>query len=154
MQVVNHHHPKIFKWKELIGLSNRLEIGRWSSGRPVFKKVDGETRFLIVAEGSTTWTIQKSTTDTSSWIRSGRATNSPSSPEAGPSVMSGVTRWRYWDSVKSIEGDISVTCLFLEQWDCQEISHPLIKCYFDSYLFSIRNQFGFHIMDQDFLDVL
>merc|ERR1712037_444626 len=29
----------------------RLEEGRWSEGRPIFKKVDGETRFLIVKGG-------------------------------------------------------------------------------------------------------
>ena len=101
--------PKIFNERELIGLSyNRLEEGRWSSGRPIFKKVDGETRFLLV-QGSTAWTIQSSTTATTSWIYSGRATNSPSSPKAGPSVREGVTRWRYAPGEK--EGDISVTCV-------------------------------------------
>ena len=132
----------------MIALSNnRLEEGRWSEGRPVFKKVDGETRFLIVAEGSTAWTIQSSTTATSSriqsgnfkkvdgetrflhvkegqtvwairdsttatgpWIKGGRATNSPSSPEAGGSVRLGVTRWRYSDNGWK-EGNISVTCV-------------------------------------------
>ena len=95
--------------KEMIGLCNRLEVGRWSKGRPVFKKVDGEPRFLLVGKGSTVWTIRSSTTDTGAWIESGRATNSPSSPEAGSSVKSEVAKWRYVPGWK--EGDISVTCL-------------------------------------------
>jgi len=95
----------------LIGLYyNRLEEGRWSEGRPVFKKVDGETRFLLVKEGYTIWYISSSTTATGGWIQSGRATNSPSSPEAGPRVREGVTEWRYNDNGWK-EGDISVTCL-------------------------------------------
>ena len=95
----------------MIALSRRVEVGRWSEGRPVFKKVDGETRFLLVREGETTWTIRSSTTATGAWIQSGRATNSPSSPEAGPSVRLGVTRWRYADGKGGWkEGDISVTC--------------------------------------------
>ena len=95
----------------MIAHSNRLEEGRWSEGRPIFKKVDGETRFLLVAEGDTVWSITDSTTATGAWIQSGRATNSPSSPEAGPSVRLGGTRWRYWDGIEWIEGDISVTCV-------------------------------------------
>ena len=87
-----------------------MEEGRWSEGRPVFKKVDGETRFLIVKEGTTNWSIDDSTTETEVWIISGRATNSPASPEAGASVRLGVTRWRYDDGSKWAEGDISVTC--------------------------------------------
>ena len=95
----------------MIGLTNRLEEGRWSQGRPVFKKVDGETKFLLVKEGKQNWIISSSTTGTTGPITSGRATNSPSSPEAGLSVRRGVTRWRYWDDGKLVEGDISVTCL-------------------------------------------
>ena len=90
----------------MIALCNRLAVGRWSEGRPVFKKVDGEPRFLLVKEGD--WSIRSSTTATGGWIQSGRGTNSPSSPEAGPSVREGVTRWRYVPGWK--EGDISVTC--------------------------------------------
>jgi len=96
----------------------RLEEGRWSSGRPVFKKVDGETRFLFVPEGQIAWVIDSSiaATHAGSSIFSGRATNSPSSPEAGPSVRLGWTGWKYalgrkgaWTGWK--EGDISVTCV-------------------------------------------
>ena len=83
----------------------------WSEGRPVFKKVDGKTRFLSVPEGMTTWTIKSSITVTGAFIHSGRATNSPTSPEAGPSVRLWVTRWQYASGGKFVEGDISVTCV-------------------------------------------
>ena len=94
-------------------LLNRLVEGMWSEGRPVFKKVDGEPKFLLVAEGISRWHIMWSTTANRSWIISGKATNSPSSPEAGASVKMGLNRWRYYDvgSVKWTEGDISVSCL-------------------------------------------
>ena len=88
-----------------------MEEGRWSAGRPVFKKVDGETRFLLVAEGLVSWLISSSTTGTGGWIKSGRGTNSPSSPKAGPSVRLGVTRWQYARGGKFVEGGISVTCI-------------------------------------------
>ena len=99
-------------------LSNRLEVGRWSSGRPVFKKVNGEEpRFLFVPDGGSRWTIKSSTNVTGAagaFIMSGRATNSPSSPEAGPRLRLGWTGWHYsvqWgDSVHWEEGGISVTC--------------------------------------------
>ena len=94
----------------MIALSHRLEVGRWSEGRPVYKKVDRE-RFLLVPEGQTAWFIYDSTTGTGAFIGSGRATNSPSSPEAGPSVRFGSTGWTYADDVGWPEGDISVTCL-------------------------------------------
>ena len=86
-----------------------MEEGRWSWGRPIFKKVD-DKRFLHVIEGLTVWGIQSSTTGTGGWIKSGRVTNSPASPEAGPSVRKGVTRWRYYDGGWK-EGDISVKCV-------------------------------------------
>ena len=97
---------------ELIALCNRLDEGKWSAGRPVFKKVGGEERFLLVGKGEheNGWIIKTSTTAGRPKISSGRATNSPESPEAGPSVKDGVTRWRYWDG-DWMEGDISVTCL-------------------------------------------
>ena len=94
----------------MIGLFARLEAGLWSAGRPVFKKVDGEQRFLMVSKaGRTTWSIRNSLNSTGCGIQSGRSTNSPASPEAGPSVREGVTKWRYGDG-SWIEGDISVTC--------------------------------------------
>ena len=82
----------------------------WSEGRLVFKKANGETRFLLVREGTSGWIINSVTTATGAWIQSGKATNSPSSPEAGPRVREGVARWRYWDGSNHVEGDISVTC--------------------------------------------
>ena len=91
----------------MISLCNRLEVGRWSAGRPVFKKVDGKPWILFVGTGQNDWTIW---TGIGAKISSGRATNSPASPEAGPSVEEGVSKWRYWDGVWK-EGDISVKCL-------------------------------------------
>jgi len=88
----------------------RLEEGRWIEGRPIFKKVGGETRFLFVSEEEAQWEIRSSTTDTA-YIRSGKATNSPASPEAESSVHAGVTRWTYWDGSSFVEGDISVSCV-------------------------------------------
>ena len=95
--------------KQLI--AHRLEEGRWGAGRPVFKKVGGESRFLQVDKWTHNWTIRTSTTGGPAWIQSGRATNSPASPEAGASVREGVTRWRYFDGNSWKEGDIGVTCL-------------------------------------------
>ena len=97
--------------KELIVLCNRLEVGRWSSGRPVFKKVNGKPWFMLMKEGHPVWSIRSSTTATGAKILSGRGTNSPSSPEAGPSVRFGWTGWDYWDGSKWVEGDISVICV-------------------------------------------
>jgi len=97
----------------------RLQEGRWSEGRPVYKKGSGSTAlFLLVAEGFSAWTIQSSTTamdfsyyyDYYYWIASGRATNSPTSSRAGGNRRKGVTRWRYWDGDNWLEGNISVTC--------------------------------------------
>ena len=115
----------------MIVLSHRVEVGRWSEGRPVFKKdvevqnilatfgfaaltigSRRESRFLLVGEGYSAWTIRReSVTSPSGAIISGRATNSPSSPEAGPSVSMELTSWRYADGKGGWkEGDISVTC--------------------------------------------
>ena len=95
----------------MITFCNRLEVGRWSSGHPVFKKVDGEPRFLLVPEKWCGWNITSSTTDKVAFIESARSTNSPAAPEAGPSVRLGWTGWRYYNDGKFVEGDISVTCV-------------------------------------------
>ena len=107
-------------YREFVALLNRLEVGRWSSGRPVFKKVDGDPRFLLVAEGKTAWGIRSSTTDELVFISSGKATNSHSSSEAGSSVRFQQTRWKFADGGVALEwstdwreGDISVTCTFV-----------------------------------------
>ena len=55
------------------------------------------------------WSIRRIITENEAYITSGRATNSPSSPEAGPNVNKDVTRWRY-ATPEWKEGDISVTC--------------------------------------------
>ena len=90
-----------------------MEVGRWSEGRPVYKKVDGETeRVLFVPEGYVNWQIKESTSSTGySLIGSGRGTNSPGSSEAGASDRFGWTRWHYDNNGKLKEGDISVSCI-------------------------------------------
>jgi len=96
----------------------RLQEGRWSEGRPVYKKGSGSTaQFLRVNNKNAYWVIGDSTTGYGNWIKSGRATNSPTSSRAGGSGRFGVTRWRYaaarlrsGDWVDWKEGDISVTC--------------------------------------------
>ena len=88
----------------------------------MFKRVDGqpdpwlpdsiqEPRFLLVGEGKVAWSIRSSITATGALITSGRATNSPSSAEAGPSGRDGVTRWRYYANGSWKESDITVTCV-------------------------------------------
>merc|ERR1712107_873209 len=73
----------------------RLQEGRWSEGRPVYKKDSGSTAlFLLVPETMTSWVITNSTTSTRG-ILSGGATNSPTSSRAGGSRRIGVTRWIY-----------------------------------------------------------
>ena len=99
----------------LLALPLRLEVGKWSMGHPVFKKVEGASRFLFVPRGKTAWSIRESTNGFSRpvgklFMTSGKATNSPSSPEAGASARLGFSRWQYWDGGKWNEGFISVTC--------------------------------------------
>ena len=87
-----------------------MEEGRWSEGRPVFKKVDGNW-FLLVKEGEFFWSIRESTSASEIGIHGGKGTNSPGSPEAGSSDWLGWTGWVYVDERgKWTEGDISVTC--------------------------------------------
>ena len=99
---VKEHHPSITCSAEVIALSNRLEVGRWSFGRPVFKKVNGETRFLYVESGLIHWVVSNDLTGqiregrNKWWIASGRGTNDPTLLAAGPSVRLNTTRWRYW----------------------------------------------------------
>ena len=81
----------------MIAFSDRLEVGRWSEGRPVYKKVGEPTRFLLVKEGKTEWYVSGSIAGSDNYLVSGRATNSPGSPWVGPSVRSGTASWRYYD---------------------------------------------------------
>ena len=65
----------------------------------------------MVEKGRPVWMIKSSLNDTGrEHLLSGRATNSPASPEAGTSVRKGFTKWRYFDGSNWTEGDISVTC--------------------------------------------
>ena len=89
-----------------------MEKGLWSSGRPIFKKEDGEIeRVLFVKEGNTNWRIRTSTSSTGAMIKSGRATVSPTMPEAGPSERYNWAGWLYSVDDKWIVGTISVTCI-------------------------------------------
>ena len=77
----------------------------------MYKLVGGEReRFLLVHEGGVNWHIAPSTTTTSGYIFSGRATSSPSN-EAGPSDRFGFTSWRYYNGEEWKEGEIDVTCI-------------------------------------------
>ena len=91
-------------------------MGTWSKGRPVFKKVDGETRYLFVKDGNSgtygAWYVMDSTTGdmgvgskNKQFLRSGRGTNSPGSPFAGPSVRYGTSNWLYNDGGKPSPGN-------------------------------------------------
>ena len=107
-------------WTKLI--SHRVVEGKWRRGRPVFEHVlnkfkedDGEL-FLLVANQWSGWSIRTSTTATEPFITNGRATNSPTSPQAEASVRFGWTEhgWAYSDGKGGWkEDDISVTCLWL-----------------------------------------
>ena len=93
-------------------IPDRLEKGLWSSGRPIFKKEDGGIeRVLLVPNGITTWSIKTSTSSSGARITSGRATDSPTMPEAGPSEKMDKAGWVYWAEDKWIVGSISVTCV-------------------------------------------
>ena len=96
----------------MIALSDRLEKDRWSFGRPVFKKVDGEPRFLFVFSRGT-WVIEDSVGAGAAHITSGRATNSPTLSQAGGSVKLGVESWRFVDEngdYAESGGTIDLTC--------------------------------------------
>jgi hypothetical protein len=83
----------------------------WSAGRPVFMQERGD-RVLMVAYGYSNWAIKPTTTSTGSYIISGRGTDSPDQPEAGPSERWGTTGWRYAANGKfeDSQGTIEATC--------------------------------------------
>ena len=86
-------------------------MGRWSKGRPVYKKVDEEIeRFLCIREETSEWLISDSPTGKAGFIYSGKATNSPFSPEAGKSARFGLTNWRHSEGDGFEEGPIRVAC--------------------------------------------
>ena len=73
-----------------------MERGQWSQGRPVFKKVNGESRILIVPEESTVWAIQKTAAPSGAHIFGGRGTNLQCLQKLDQLVMectSGDMRW-------------------------------------------------------------
>ena len=76
---------------------------------------DSGSRWSITGGYSYGVTLTGGYTYSESFIQSGRATNSPSSPEAGSNVLDGQTRWRYNDGQYGDgvwkEADISVTCI-------------------------------------------
>jgi len=87
----------------------RLEMGRWSCGRPVFRKVGKDPKFLLVPSDWPGWSIKNSTTDTTGFIATKRSwvNNSPSSPSS-PEL-----KWCYHrpGGMSCPTGDnISVTC--------------------------------------------
>ena len=89
----------------------RFQINRWSCGRPVYQLINSDVeRYLLVAEGWTSWSSMDSTNATGAHITGGRGTNSPTSAEAGPRVIVGVTRWRFSNSGWK-EGDVTFSCL-------------------------------------------
>ena len=89
-------------------------------GRPVYVKSVGQERhYLLVVEGQSTWSIRSSLEDKTAYLESGRGTNSPGDPAAGPSVRLGVSSWRFWNFLFNFklkggggwqEGEITVTC--------------------------------------------
>ena len=74
------------------------------------KEVGGDQKVLFVPEGETAWSIMASTSSNEATIKSGRATNPPSTHGAGPSVREQVSSWRYQDGVLK-EGKINVHCI-------------------------------------------
>ena len=77
----------------------------------MYKKVDEEIeRFLCIREEKSEWLISDSPTGTAGYITSGKATNSPFSPEAGKSTRFGLTNWRHSEGDGFEEGPISVAC--------------------------------------------
>ena len=77
----------------------------------MYKKVDEELeRFLCIREEKSEWLISDSPTGTAGYITSGKATNSPFSPEAGKSTRFGLTNWRHSEGDGFEEGPISVAC--------------------------------------------
>ena len=80
----------------------------------MYKKVGGGgDMFLLVSENKTTWAVSSSTKAYNPFISSGRATNSPNSPEAGASIWQKRTDWVYMDDSSKtwVEGGVKVTCV-------------------------------------------
>ena len=97
-------------------LGSYTPSGEWMEGRPVYVKLGGEeSRYLMVAEGKTSWSVRTAPLGKLVLLESGRGTNSPGDPGAGPSVRLGVREWRFWNPLLEEggsleEGEITVTC--------------------------------------------
>ena len=102
--------------------------GRMSAGRPVYRQLGGGSKYLVLRERYSVWGVGDGVADTAGYIQSGRGTNSPGHPEAGPSKRARVRGWRFsnveqeanfleYTKVQTMtvrkswkEGNISVTC--------------------------------------------
>lgn len=90
----------------------RLQTNKWSCGRPVYQLVNSAVeRYLLVQYGQVEWRLKSSVNTSTAFIQSGKATNSPTSAEAGPKVKDRLTRWRYDSNSVWKEGDITVSCI-------------------------------------------
>ena len=99
-----------FRLTRLIFIFNRLVAERWNYGRPVYQKISGKPQEMLIAEN--TWQIRRSTGEGRTNIVSGKGTNSPSSPHAGPSELDNTQNWLYLDMYNGlVEGDVRVTCV-------------------------------------------
>ena len=86
-------------------------MGRWSEGRPVYKKEEEPHYLLLIREGLTGWTVKDSFNATVSRISGGRGTNFPG-PESGLSVRYGQKSWKWYNALIQdwVEGGVNVTC--------------------------------------------
>ena len=93
-------------------MGSYFPAGNWLDGRPVYKKTEGETRYLRMEEGRSGWRVSPTLVGTGGYLESGRATVSPGSPAAGPSVRLGREGWRYWGGAEwqHSEGELAITC--------------------------------------------
>ena len=89
-----------------------IQQNRWSRGRPVYQLNSTLMEmYLLVMKGISAWSFSSSTTGTSAWGASGRATNSPTDVEAAGNVWLGQTRGMHSDDRGVKEGNITVKCL-------------------------------------------
>ena len=94
-------------------MGSYLPTGSWLDGRPVYRKEEGETRYLRMAEVKIGWRVTTTQEGTSSWLVSGRSTLSPGDPSAERSLEQEQEGWKYVDSDgewQDSRGQITVTC--------------------------------------------
>ena len=87
-----------------------LPTGQWRHGRPIYRKTEGGTRYLMIANGG--WSVVDTLEATSFSLEGGRGTLSPGHPATGPSLYQGWQGWRYWAGKKwkDSKGELTVTC--------------------------------------------